>query len=186
MPLAAQGAGGHRRAMTDGVTLRDLETGDAGWLVERHAVLYARDDGFDASFGALVAEILAAYIRTRDPATERAFIALAQGRRVGSVVCMRGDEPSVARLRLFLVEPDWRGRGLGQRLLEACLGFAREAEYRRLRLRTHESHRAACALYARNGFRLATRRPVRSFGQDLVEQSWEIDLAGLAIAGVSG
>ncbi len=185
MPLAAQGAGGHCRAMTDGVTFRDLEIGDGGWLVERHAVLYARDDGFDASFEALVAEVLAAYIRTRDPASERAFIAVADLRRVGSVFCVRSDEPGVAKLRLFLVEPDWRGRGLGQWLLDACLGFARAAGYRRLRLWTHESHRAACALYARNGFRLVDSRPVRSFGQDLVEQSWEIDLAALAIAGVN-
>jgi GNAT superfamily N-acetyltransferase len=172
--------------MTDGVTFRDLEIGDARWLVERHAVLYARDDGFDATFEALVAEVLAAYIRSRDPAMERAFIAVAGGRRVGSIFCVLSDEPAVAKLRLFLVEPEWRGRGLGQRLLEACLGFARQAGYRRLRLWTHESHRAACALYARNGFHLASSRPVRSFGQDLVEQSWEIDLAGLAIAGGSG
>jgi GNAT superfamily N-acetyltransferase len=162
--------------MTDEVTLRDLEIGDAGWLVERHAVLYARDEGFDKTFEALVAEILAAYIRTRDPARERAFIAVAEGRRVGSVFCVRSDEPGVAKLRLFLIEPDWRGRGLGRRLLAACLGFAREAGYDRLRLWTHESHRAACALYARSGFRLLDSRPVRSFGQDLVEQSWEIGL----------
>jgi GNAT superfamily N-acetyltransferase len=162
--------------MTDEVTLRDLEIGDAGWLVERHAVLYARDDGFDETFEALVAEILAAYIRTRDPARERAFIAVAGGQRVGSVFCVRSDEAGVAKLRLFLIEPDWRGRGLGQRLLAACLGFAREAGYDRLRLWTHESHRAACALYARSGFRLLDIRPVRSFGQDLVEQTWETQL----------
>jgi GNAT superfamily N-acetyltransferase len=162
--------------MTDEVTLRDLAIGDAGWLIERHAVLYARDDGFDETFEALVAEILAAYIRNRDPARERAFIAVADGRRVGSVFCVRGDAPGVAKLRLFLIEPDWRGRGLGRRLLDACLGFAREAGYDRLRLWTHESHRAACALYARSGFRLLDSRPVRSFGQDLVEQTWEIGL----------
>ena len=162
--------------MMDEVTLRDLEIGDAGWLIERHAVLYARDDGFDETFEALVAEILAAYIRTHDPARERAFIAMAEGRRVGSVFCVRSDEPGVAKLRLFLIEPEWRGRGLGQRLLAACLGFAREAGYDRLRLWTHESHRAACALYARSGFRHLDSRPVRSFGQDLVEQTWEIGL----------
>jgi GNAT superfamily N-acetyltransferase len=162
--------------MTDPVTLRDLEIGDAGWLIERHAVLYARDDGFDGTFEALVAEILAAYIRARDPASERAFIATAGGRRIGSVFCVQSGEPDVAKLRLFLLEPEWRGRGLGRRLLEACLGFARDVGYRRLRLWTHESHRAACALYARRGFRLTDSRPVRSFGQDLVEQTWEIDL----------
>jgi GNAT superfamily N-acetyltransferase len=155
------------------VTLRDLEIGDAGWLIERHAILYAREAGFDATFEALVAEILAAYIRTRDPATERAFIAVEDGRRLGSVFCVRSGEPGTAKL---LLEPHARGRGLGQRLLDACLGFAREAGYVRLRLWTHESHRAACALYARNGFRLTDSRPVHSFGQDLVEQTWEITL----------
>ncbi len=89
---------------------------------------------------------------------------------------MRSGQEGVAKLRLFLLEPEARGRGLGQRLLDACLGFARAAGYRRLELWTHESHRAACALYARNGFRLVGSRPVRSFGQDLVEQTWEIPL----------
>lgn len=129
--------------MRDDVTFRDLEIGDAGWLIERHAVLYAESDGFDASFEALVAEILADFIRNRDPASERAFIAVAGGRRVGSVFCVRSGEAGVAKLKLFLIEPEWRGRGLGRRLLDACLGFAREAGYERLRLWTHESHRAA-------------------------------------------
>jgi GNAT superfamily N-acetyltransferase len=162
--------------MADMVHLRDLEIGDAGWLVEQHAVLYARDEGFDATFEALVAEILAAYIRDHDPSCERAFIAVEEGRRLGSVFCVRSGESGVAKLRLFVLLPEARGRGLGQRLLDACLGFARDAGYIRLRLWTHESHRAACALYARNGFRLTESVPVRSFGVDLVEQSWEIDL----------
>jgi len=158
------------------VTFRDLEPGDAGWLIERHAVLYTRDEGFDATFEALVAEILAAYIRRHDPATERAFIAVEDGRRLGSVFCVQSGEPGVAKLRLFLLIPEARGRGLGQRLLVACLGFAREAGYDRLRVWTHESHEAACALYARNGFELIASCPVRSFGVDLVEQTWEIGL----------
>ena len=162
--------------MTGPVTLRDLEIGDAGWLIEQHAVLYAREEGFDATFEALVAEILAAYIRDHDPAAERAFIAVEDGRRLGSIFCVRSGEPGLAKLRLDLLVPEARGRGLGQRLLDACLGFARQAGYRRLRLWTHESHRAACALYAKNGFRLVESHPVRSFGVDLVEQTWEIGL----------
>ena len=159
------------------VTRRDLEIGDAGWLIEQHAVLYARDEGFDRTFEALVAEILAAFIRDNDPATERAFIAVDEsGRRLGSVFCVQSGEPGVAKLRLFLLVPEARGIGLGQRLLDACLGFAREAGYRRLRLWTHESHRAACALYARNGFHVVESHPVRSFGVDLVEQTWETRL----------
>jgi GNAT superfamily N-acetyltransferase len=162
--------------MAGTVTLRDLEIGDAGWLIEQHGVLYARDEGFDASFEALVAEILAAFIRDHDPSAERAFVAVEGSRRLGSVFCVRSGEPGVAKLRLFLLVPEARGRGLGQRLLDACVAFARDAGYRTLRLWTHESHRAACALYAKNGFRLTDSRPVRSFGVDLVEQSWEIDL----------
>jgi GNAT superfamily N-acetyltransferase len=111
--------------MTGTVTLRDLEIGDAGWLIEQHGVLYARDDGFDATFEALVAEILAAYIRDRDPKLERAFIAVEDGRRLGSVFCVRSEEPGVAKLRLFLLLPEARGMGLGKQLLDACLGFAR-------------------------------------------------------------
>ena len=167
--------GGSIRAMT-GITLRDLEIGDIGWLVQQHGELYARDEGFDASFEVLVAEILAAFARARDPACERGFVAVEGARRLGSIFCVKGPAPGEAKLRLFLVLPEARGRGLGQRLLDACLGFAREAGYRRIALWTHESHRAACALYARNGFALTASKPVRSFGVDLVEQSWSRDL----------
>jgi len=158
------------------IEFRDLQIGDAGWLIERHARLYAENDGFDASFEALVAEILADFIRNRDPATERAFIAWEGERRLGSILCVQSGEALVAKLRLFLVLPEARGRGLGAQLLARNMAFAREAGYRRMRLYTHESHRAACALYARAGFLCTRSEPVRSFGQDLVEQSWEIAL----------
>lgn len=162
--------------MDDTVILRDLRIGDAGWLIEQHGALYARDEGFDESFEALVAEILAAFIRAHDPATERGWIAEEGGNRLGSIFCVQSGEPGVAKLRLFLLVPEARGRGLGQRLLDECLGFARAAEYTHLKLWTHESHRAACALYARNGFTCTASFPVRSFGVDLVEQTWEIAL----------
>ncbi|WP_212523967.1 GNAT family N-acetyltransferase [Actibacterium sp. MT2.3-13A] len=162
--------------MSDAITLHDLQIGDAGWLIQRHGELYAAEEGFDASFELLVAEILTGYMRTRDPSRERAWIAWRGGRRIGSIFCVRAGPPEVAKLRLFLIEPEARGQGLGHRLLEACLGYAREKGYRRMVLWTHESHRAACALYARHGFRLAESAPVHNFGRDLVEQSWEIDL----------
>jgi GNAT superfamily N-acetyltransferase len=139
-------------------------------------VLYSHDEGFDGSFEALVAEILAAFLRDHDPATERGWIAETEGRRLGSIFCVQSGEAGVAKLRLFLLLPEARGRGLGQRLLDECMGFARAAGYRRLKLWTHESHRAACALYAKNGFACTASFPVRSFGLDLVEQSWEIGL----------
>lgn len=159
------------------VVLRDLTIGDAGWLIQRHAELYAAEEGFDASFEALVAEILAAHIRSHDPATERAFIAVQGETRLGSIFCVQSGEAGVAKLRLFLLDPAARGVGLGNRMLKACLGFARDAGYHRMRLWTHKSHRAACALYEKAGFRCVASRPVRSFGVDLVEQSWEIELS---------
>jgi len=158
------------------VAFRDLAIGDAGWLIQRHAELYAEEDGFDATFEPLVAGILAEYMHNRDPSCERAWIAHAGGRRLGSVFCVREGTPGVAKLRLFLLEPSARGQGLGHRMLELCLSYARETGYRKMVLWTHESHRAACALYAAHGFALARSAPVHNFGRDLVEQSWEIVL----------
>lgn len=158
------------------VVLDRVRTGDAGWLVMRHGELYAEEAGFDASFEPLVARILADFLEGHDPARERGWIARAGGRRLGSIFCVQGPGPETAKLRLFLLEPEARGIGLGQRLLDACLGFAKEAGYARMTLWTHESHQAACRLYARNGFSCTASKPVRSFGQDLVEQEWTRDL----------
>lgn len=158
------------------VVLDDLRIGDAGWLIQRHAELYAQDAGFDASFEPLVARILADFLDAHDPARERGWIARAGDRRLGSIFCVQGPDAATAKLRLFLLEPEARGLGLGYRLLHTCLDFARGAGYGRITLWTHESHRAACALYARNGFACVTSTPVRSFGQDLVEQQWARDL----------
>ncbi len=159
--------------MSDAILLRDLQIGDAGWLIQQHAELYAREEGFDATFEPLVAEILADFIRNRDPAVERAWIAVRGGERLGSIFCVRLNA-TTAKLRLFLVVPGARGTGLGRRLLRACIDHARACGFRRLQLWTHESHRAACALYARTGWELTASQPVRSFGQDLVEQTWQL------------
>lgn len=157
------------------VTLRPFRAEDAPWLVERHATLYARDEGFDDSFGQLVAGILDAFLAGHDPARERGWIAEAGGQRLGSIFCVALDG-ECAKLRLFLLVPEARGRGLGRRLLTTCMDFARAAGFARMQLWTHESHRAACALYAELGWRLEDSRPVRSFGVDLVEQTWKIEL----------
>ncbi|SEQ30384.1 GNAT family N-acetyltransferase [Thalassovita taeanensis] len=159
----------------DTITLRDLRIGDAGWLIEQHARLYADAEGFDETFEALVAEILAAYIRDHDPSGERAWIAEQNGQRLGSIFCVR-DDARTAKLRLFLLTPAARGKGLGLRLLTTCMTYARNSGYQRMVLWTHESHTAACALYAATGWRLTSSVPVHNFGVDLVEQSWEIDL----------
>ena len=155
-------------------TIRSATEADSGWIAARHAELYARDEGFDDTFGPLVAGILADFFAQHDPAWERGWIAETD-RRLGSIFCVRLDDET-AKLRLFFVEPEARGLGLGRRLLGTCTGFAKVAGYRRMTLWTHESHRAACRLYAADGFACVESRPVRSFGQDLVQQTWTRDL----------
>lgn len=156
-------------------TLRRFEAADAPWLTRQHQSLYARDEGFDDSFGALVAEILADFIAGHDPARERGWIAEADGVRLGSIFCVAAG-PATAKLRLFLLTPEARGKGLGRRLLANCMEFARDVGYRDMVLWTHESHRAACALYAAAGWRITESKPVHSFGVDLVEQTWAVTL----------
>lgn len=153
------------------VVLRELGHDDGGWLVDRHAALYATEEGFDATFRVLVADIVAGYLRGHDAARERGWIAWHASRQVGSILCV-AETVQTAKLRLFLVEPEARGTGLAQRMLDECLTFARGAGYRDMRLWTHESHRAACRLYARNGFVAIDSRPARAFGQDVVDQIW--------------
>ncbi len=155
----------------DDIHLKRFEASDAAWIAERHGALYAEHDGFDESFEPLVASILADFVEGHDTARERGWVAWSDGARVGSIFCVKLDADT-AKLRLFLLEPAMRGRGLGQRLLNRCMGFARDVGYARMTLWTHESHRAACALYARNGFTCVSSKPVHSFGQDLVEQTW--------------
>lgn len=175
------GAAAMRSALGDAdlaatpVTFHDFGPGDAGWVVARHGQLYARDEGYDIRFEALVAGIVADFIRTRDPLRERVWIARAGDARLGCVFCVR-DAGDVARLRLFLLEPAARGRGLGRQMLDQCLTFARDAGYRRIVLWTHASHRAACALYAAAGFHMIDERPAEAFGQPVVDQTWARDL----------
>jgi GNAT superfamily N-acetyltransferase len=145
---------------------------DAGWLVDRHGALYARDEGFDARFPALVREIVDGFLTAHDPAREAGWILWQGDRRQGSVFVVE-EAPGVSKLRLVLLEPEARGQGLGQRLLDQAMGFARGAGYRTMRLWTHESHRAAGRLYARNGFRLVGQEARQSFGQPVVAQFWE-------------
>ncbi|QQA41821.1 GNAT family N-acetyltransferase [Pelagovum pacificum] len=157
------------------IILRPYTPDDAAWLVERHADLYARDEGFDGTFGPLVAGLLADFSAHADPEREAGWIAMQDGAPIGSIFCVSGS-PGSAKLRLFLIVPEARGQGLGHMLLDQCMSFAGDAGYRRMELWTHESHRAACALYAKFGWRLVDSHPVTSFGVDLIEQSWEIDL----------
>lgn len=162
--------------MTD-VTLRRFAPTDMQWLVARHQDLYAREAGFDESFGPLVADILHSFCAGHDPACERGWMAVSGRERLGTVFCMKKDA-ATAQLRLFLLTPKARGKGLGKRLLRECMAFARAAGYRGMMLTTHESHRTACALYRAFGWQLSGSRPVRSYGQDLVEQTWQLSFEG--------
>lgn len=155
------------------IRLRPFEAADATWLAEAHGRLYAADEGFDDSFAPLVAGILADFVATNDADRERGWVAVRGKQRLGSIFCVDlGD--GWAKLRLFLLEPEARGRGLGRQLLETCLGFARAKGYCGIKLWTHESHEAACALYRTYGFTCTSSTPVKSFGVDLVEQFWEL------------
>ncbi len=153
------------------VSLRPFEPEDTDWLVEQHGAHYAAAEGFDDTFGPLVRSILDDFNSGHDPSCERAWIACNGVERLGSIFCVRLDDKT-AKLRLFLLVPEARGKGVGRLLLHQCMSFARDAGYGGMQLWTHESHRAACALYARNGWTLTESRPVHSFGQDLVEQTW--------------
>ena len=158
----------------EALALRPFRPADAGWVIDRHAQLYAREAGFDARFRAAVTEAMELILAGGDRTA--GWIAESPGgRRLGSVFCTI-ESAETARLRLFLLEPEARGQGAGRRMLEAAIAHARAAGASRLMLWTHESHRAACALYAARGFVLTEARPVRNYGRDLVEQRWEIAL----------
>ena len=146
-----------------------------GWIVQRHATLYAEEYGWDGTFEALVAEIAAKFLRDFDPAWERCWIAERDGENVGSVLLVKEDE-TTARIRLLLVDPKARGLGIGRRLVEECLAFARARGYRKVTLWTNDILHAARRIYRGFGFRLVGENPHRSFGHDLVGQTWELDL----------
>ncbi|MCF2870036.1 GNAT family N-acetyltransferase [Octadecabacter sp. G9-8] len=153
------------------ITIRPAVATDADWIVAQHSDLYARDDGFDDTFAVLVADIVAEFFDQHDGEKERGWIAEMDGQRVGCIFCVRVTE-TTAKLRLFLLSPQARGQGLGQQLLATCTDFARDTGYTDMVLWTHASHTAACALYARSGWTLQSEKNVRSFGCDLIEQSW--------------
>ncbi len=157
------------------ITLRAHRPGDMGWVVERHGVLYEREYGWGALFEALVADIVAKFLRDFDAKGEHCWIAERDGERVGSVFVVR-EAQRTAKLRLLLIEPEARGAGLGQRLVQQCIDFSRRAGYRKLVLWTHDNLTAARAIYEKLGFRLVKTEPHRQFGVPVVGEYWELDL----------
>lgn len=156
--------------------LRAHGPGDMGWIARRHGALYTAEQGWDASFETLVASICADFERDFDPALERCWIAEMGGERVGSVAVARGGEDGVAKLRLLLVEASARGSGLGSRLVDECHRFARAAGYRKMRLWTTDQQTGARQIYLDKGYALVAREPVHAFGQDMVNETWEMPL----------
>jgi DNA-binding MarR family transcriptional regulator/GNAT superfamily N-acetyltransferase len=155
----------------DACRLRPLRPGDLGWVVYRHGVLYAEQYGWDHTFEELVARIVTDYVDNRDPERTNAWIAELDGVPAGSVFCGAKDERT-AQLRLLLVEPSARGMGVGSRLVDECIGFARRAGYREITLWTFDALADARRIYQRAGFRLVHEEPQHRFGHDMVSQHW--------------
>jgi DNA-binding MarR family transcriptional regulator/N-acetylglutamate synthase-like GNAT family acetyltransferase len=162
-------------ASNGGVVLREHRPGDMGWVVARHGALYAAEYDWDMDFEALVATIVARFIQHFEPARERCWIAERHGRNVGCIFLVKATR-TIAKLRLFLVEPDARGQGIGRRLVDECVRFARGAGYRKVRLWTQSNLLAARHLYVQAGFRQIAQEAHHSFSKDLVAETWELRL----------
>lgn len=165
------GDGSHRPE----VTLRTHRPGDMGWVVQQHGALYAREYGWDISFEGLCAEITAQFLKEFDPARERCWIAEIDGRQAGSVFLVKKSD-DVAKIRLLLIDPSARDLGIGKRLVSECIAFARSCGYRKITLWTQSMLLAARGIYQSAGFVHVASEPHRSFGHDLVGETWELDL----------
>ena len=177
-------------------TIRRLgQPGDLGWVVQAHGEVYAAEFGWDFSFEALVARIVADFVAGHDDEREAAWLAEVDGRRVGCIFCVAGvagvegvegveggdGVGPTAQLRILLVHPDGRGRGLGGRLVDTCLRFARDAGYATVRLWTNHPLVSARNIYLARGFTLIEEQPHHSFGVDLVGQTYELDVLSMNV-----
>jgi DNA-binding MarR family transcriptional regulator/N-acetylglutamate synthase-like GNAT family acetyltransferase len=166
---------GDHLAPWDGVVIRPFRGGDLGWVLARHGRFYAEEYGFDRAFERLVAQIVAEFLARFDPEHEACWIAEVDGEPVGSVMLVNAGD-GVAKLRLLLVEPRARGHGIGRRLVEESVRFAREAGYRRITLWTQSILVEARAIYQRCGFTKVAENRHRDFGIDLIGETWEMEL----------
>jgi len=148
---------------------------DLDWMVARHDAIYERELGWGTGFIALVRSIVDGFRASHDPGRERAWVAELEDERVGMVMLVRLDD-ATAKLRILLVEPEFRGRGVGSALVAECLKFARAAGYRRVTLWTDSGLDPARHIYRREGFRLVGSEPHLLYGEGLVAETWERDL----------
>lgn len=155
--------------------LRPHQPGDMGWVVQRHGLLYSEEYGWDQRFEAFVAGIVSEFIQNYDPKKERCWMVEMGGTIVGSVFVVKQSD-GVAKLRMLIVDPKARGLGIGARLVDECVRFARQAGYRKLTLWTNSILLAARHLYEKAGFRLVHEEAHHSFGHDLVGENWDLDL----------
>jgi DNA-binding MarR family transcriptional regulator/GNAT superfamily N-acetyltransferase len=154
------------------VTFRHPQAGDLGWVVEKHGELYAKEHGWNLYFEGLCAEIVADFAKQHDPSTERCWIAVKEGQRIGCVFVVKGSDVYTAKLRLLLLTPEARGIGLGRRLMEECLAFARQAGYGRMELWTNNTLLTARQMYKQFGFQITATEPNTNFGPPLVSETW--------------
>jgi DNA-binding MarR family transcriptional regulator/GNAT superfamily N-acetyltransferase len=166
---------GFQKPSPASIVLRPHRVGDLGWIAHRQAILYAQEYGWDETYEALAAEIMAGFIKSHDPKSERSWIVERDGEAVGSVFVMRGPD-TVAKLRLLYVEPSARGLGLGRKLVDTCIDFAREAGYHTLTLWTNDVLIPARRIYHAAGFTCVAREAHHSFGHDLVGETWDLKL----------
>jgi GNAT superfamily N-acetyltransferase len=159
--------------LSENVIFRPPQPGDLGWIIHRHGAVIAKEFGWDTRFEATIAEILGGY--GNHPGREQGWVAERSGTILGSVFLMPEDE-TTARLRVLYVEPQARGLGLGKQLVDRAIAFARAAGYRKIVLWTHSFQQAARSIYAAAGFRLTEQETTRSFGVDVVSETWEIEL----------
>jgi DNA-binding MarR family transcriptional regulator/GNAT superfamily N-acetyltransferase len=162
-------------AVPPAVVLRDPVPGDMGWVVQQHGEVYWKEYGWNSDFEALVAGIAADFVRKFQPEWEKCWIAELDGERVGAVFVVRKSR-TTAKLRMLILAPQARGLGLGARLTDECLAFARAKGYKKMVLWTNSCLTAARGIYAKRGFRLVQSEPYEGFGQSLVSETWELRL----------
>jgi len=156
--------------------LRPPRSGDLGWIVTRHAQLYAQEYGWTEPFEGLCAQIVADFDNNFDPKLERCWIAEMNGENVGCVMLVKDKEPNVARIRLLLVDPKARGLGLGRRLVDECVRFARKVGYKKVTLWTHSVLTTARHIYEITGFTLTASKKRKSWGKNVVAEYWDLEL----------